>query len=98
MLTTKEILKKVRILEIKNKKLNDQQAAERFKPVIPYLIKVNKCPDFVEDKGHMFGTDLPMADKKALIELLMVVGQYHLVSFFLNSAGVAREDGVPGFS
>ena len=35
-------------------------------------------------------------DDKALIELLMVVGQYHLVSFFLNSAGVEREDGVPG--
>jgi len=37
-------------------------------------------------------------DDKALIELLMVVGQYHLVSFFLNSAGVEREGGVPGFS
>jgi hypothetical protein len=50
--------------------MNDQQAAERFKQVVPYLVKVNKCHDFIEDKGHMFGTDLPPADKKALIELL----------------------------
>ncbi|MEY2475965.1 MAG: 4-carboxymuconolactone decarboxylase [Actinomycetota bacterium] len=34
---------------------------------------------------------------KQLIELLMVVGQYHLVSFTLNSLGVQREPGVEGF-
>jgi alkylhydroperoxidase family enzyme len=34
---------------------------------------------------------------KQLIELLMVVGQYHLVSFTLNSLGVQREAGVEGF-
>ncbi len=58
------------LVDIRVRNMNDQQAAERFKPVIPYLVKVNKCPDFIEDKGHMFGTDLPPADKKALIELL----------------------------
>ncbi|HEY3943290.1 MAG TPA: carboxymuconolactone decarboxylase family protein [Acidimicrobiales bacterium] len=31
-----------------------------------------------------------------LIELLFLVGQYHLVSFALNSIGVEREPGVPG--
>jgi 4-carboxymuconolactone decarboxylase len=31
-----------------------------------------------------------------LIEVPMVVGQYHLVSFTLNSLGVQREPGVPG--
>lgn len=31
-----------------------------------------------------------------LIELCMVVGQYHLVAFTLNSLGVQREDGVDG--
>lgn len=36
-------------------------------------------------------------DERQLIEVTMVVGQYHLVSFFLNSAGVQREPGVPGF-
>jgi 4-carboxymuconolactone decarboxylase len=30
-----------------------------------------------------------------LIELCMVVGQYHLVAFTLNSLGIEREDGVP---
>jgi len=38
--------------------------------VAPALWKVNKCPDFVEDRGHYFGTDLADADKFALIEFL----------------------------
>ena len=36
-------------------------------------------------------------DDKQLIEIPMVVGQYHLVSFCLNSLGVQREASVPGF-
>jgi 4-carboxymuconolactone decarboxylase len=36
-------------------------------------------------------------DEKQLIEVTMVVGQYHLVSFALNSLGVQREPGVAGF-
>ena len=32
-----------------------------------------------------------------LIELCMLVGQYHLVAFTLNSLGVELEDGVAGF-
>jgi hypothetical protein len=31
-----------------------------------------------------------------LIELLFLVGQYHVVSFLLNSLRVQREPGVPG--
>ena len=58
------------LVNIRLKNLNDQEAAERFRPVVSDLLKVNKCPDFVEDKGHLFGTDLPLDDKKALIELL----------------------------
>ncbi len=34
-------------------------------------------------------------DEAQLIEVCMVVGQYHLVAFTLNSLGVQREDGVP---
>jgi hypothetical protein len=34
------------------------------------LIRNNQAPDFVLDKGHMFGTELPDADKRALIEFL----------------------------
>jgi len=36
-------------------------------------------------------------DEKQLVEIPMVVGQYHLVSYTLNSLGVQREAGVPGF-
>jgi 4-carboxymuconolactone decarboxylase len=36
-------------------------------------------------------------DEPQLIELPMLVGQYHLVAFTLNSLGVEREPGVPGF-
>jgi uncharacterized protein YceH (UPF0502 family) len=35
-------------------------------------------------------------DDKQLIELVMCVGQYHLVSFALNTFGVQREEGVVG--
>ena len=35
-------------------------------------------------------------DEKQLIELTMLVGQYHLVAFTLNSLGVEREAGVEG--
>jgi alkylhydroperoxidase family enzyme len=31
-----------------------------------------------------------------MIEVPMLVGQYHLVSFTLNSLGIQREPGVPG--
>jgi alkylhydroperoxidase family enzyme len=36
-------------------------------------------------------------DEHQLIEICMVVGQYHLVAFTLNSLGVEREPGVTGF-
>jgi len=36
-------------------------------------------------------------DEAQLIELVMLIGHYHLVSFTLNSLGVQREPGVVGF-
>jgi alkylhydroperoxidase family enzyme len=36
-------------------------------------------------------------DEQQLVELPMLVGQYHLVAFTLNSLGVQREAGVAGF-
>ena len=36
-------------------------------------------------------------DERQLIEVCMVVGHYHLVGFTLNSLGVERDEGVPGF-
>ena len=35
-------------------------------------------------------------DERQLIEVPMLVGQYHMVAFTLNSLGVQREPGVPG--
>jgi alkylhydroperoxidase family enzyme len=37
-------------------------------------------------------------DEKQLIEVPFVVGHYHLVAFFLNSAGVEREADVPAIA
>lgn len=37
-------------------------------------------------------------DEAQLIELVMVVGQYHLVAMTLNSAGVELDEGVPSFA
>ncbi len=36
-------------------------------------------------------------DDRQMIEVCMVVGQYHLVAFTLNALGVEREPGVGGF-
>jgi alkylhydroperoxidase family enzyme len=36
-------------------------------------------------------------DERQLIELIMLVGHYHLVCFATNALGVQREPGVPGF-
>ena len=36
-------------------------------------------------------------DERQLIEVPMLVGHYHMVAFTLNSLGVEREQGVPGF-
>ncbi|ARN80257.1 hypothetical protein [Methylocystis bryophila] len=34
------------------------------------LIGISKCPDYVVNRGHYFGADLPAADKEALIEYI----------------------------
>lgn len=36
-------------------------------------------------------------DERQLIELPMLVGHYHMLAYALNSLGVQREEGVPGF-
>jgi 4-carboxymuconolactone decarboxylase len=35
-------------------------------------------------------------DERQLIEVLMVVGHYHMVSYLINGLGIQREPGVPG--
>jgi hypothetical protein len=58
------------LAEIRDQNMNDAQAAARLKLIVPDLIAANKCPDFIEDKGHEFGTKLPEKDKRDLIALL----------------------------
>jgi hypothetical protein len=59
-----------KLIKLKTTNLSREQAAAEFNELIPDLLAANKCPDFVEDKGHYFGTDLPDSDKRALIEYL----------------------------
>lgn len=57
--------------EIEKKGLDAEAAREVLKrEVAPALMKVSLCPDFIEDRGHLFGTDRPDDDKFALIEYL----------------------------
>ena len=51
--------------------------ARAFAPLAPRLLAMSKCPDFVVDRGHYFGTNafteepgLSDEDKRALIEFL----------------------------
>ncbi|MET0497292.1 MAG: hypothetical protein ABW106_03350 [Steroidobacteraceae bacterium] len=54
----------------------DEQAREVFLPLVPKLLEFNKCPDFVVNRGHYFGTGydkepaLSDDDKEALIGFL----------------------------
>jgi cytochrome c5 len=56
---------------------SEQEAAAVFKNLVPDLLRVSKCPDFVVNRGHYFGTSMlkeepPLGDedKRALIEFL----------------------------
>ena len=48
----------------------DAQATEVFVKRVPELLSLNKCPDFIVNKGHYFGSNLADGDKGALIEFL----------------------------
>ena len=70
-LATLGIKVKKALLEIKLKGLEGDAAKEVMKTEIaPTLLKVSMCPDLIEDRGHLFGADLPDADKLALIEFM----------------------------
>jgi hypothetical protein len=55
----------------------DEEARKVFADLVKPLLEVSKCPDFVVDRGHYFGTDyfseepgLSDADKRALVGFL----------------------------
>lgn len=65
--------------QILQKKLNSELGGKVLSSLVgfipddvltPLLLKYNQAPDFIEDHGHEFGTDLPDEDKRALIEFL----------------------------
>jgi hypothetical protein len=58
------------LVKIHAMNLSPDQATQELLKTVPELLAANKCPDFVEDKGHYFGTDLADNDKRALIEYL----------------------------
>ncbi len=49
---------------------SDAEATARLVQVVPDLLKISACPDFIVDRGHEFGAELSPQDKAALIEFL----------------------------
>jgi hypothetical protein len=50
--------------------LDDAATAVRLKELVPSLLALSKCPDFITDRGHLFGSGLADDDKRALIAYL----------------------------
>jgi hypothetical protein len=49
---------------------SDEQARKAFSNAGEQLFALSKCPDYVVNRGHYFGSGLSDADKKALISFL----------------------------
>lgn len=60
------------------------------------LLAADELHDHSRLSDKTWATLASSYDEKQLVEILMVVGHYHLVSYVLNSLGVQREAGVPG--
>ena len=61
-------------------------------------MRINLRPAVLTERDDASGgISLAPRAEKQLVEIPMVVGQYHLVSYTLNSLGVQREAGVPDF-
>lgn len=60
----------VALLRIRTEKLSPDDTQKVLQGLVPDLLKMSKCPDFVEDHGHYFGTELSDRDKRALIEFV----------------------------
>jgi hypothetical protein len=56
--------------QIHDEGLTGDAATKRLEKLVPDFYALNSCPDFIEDEGHLFGTSLTDADKRALIEFL----------------------------
>ncbi|HEY4918781.1 MAG TPA: hypothetical protein VII40_01625 [Xanthobacteraceae bacterium] len=56
--------------DIKARGLTGAAATTRLADLVPDLLAVSKCPDFIADRGHLFGAQLTDDDKHALIAFL----------------------------
>ena len=64
------VFKLVHDLRALPKNATDDQARQVFSNVGEQLFALSKCPDYVVNRGHYFGTKLSDADKNALIAYL----------------------------
>jgi hypothetical protein len=74
------LLQTKRALKTLPEKVSNDEARKHFEPLVPAFLNVCKCPDFVLNRGHYFGTDYLPAyegepgltddDKRALIAFL----------------------------
>jgi hypothetical protein len=59
------------LARIRHRDLDQAAAADLLRrDVAPKLLELSACPDFVLNRGHEFGSDLPDEGKRALIEYL----------------------------
>ena len=59
------------LAQVRNEQLDPDATRLLMKrELAPMLFKLSKCPDLIEDRGHLFGTTLADEDKLALIEFL----------------------------
>jgi hypothetical protein len=66
----KAVVQLVRDLKALPQGASDEQARQAFSNVAEQLFALSKCPDYVVNRGHYFGSNLGDADKKALIAFL----------------------------
>jgi hypothetical protein len=58
---------------IKDQNLNAAESREVLRSLVPDLMDVSKCPDWIVDRGHTFGSELSDEEKRALIEFLKTI-------------------------
>jgi hypothetical protein len=66
----KAVVQLVRDLKALPPGATDEQARQVFSNVGEQLFALSKCPDYVVNRGHYFGSNLSDTDKKALIAFL----------------------------
>jgi hypothetical protein len=64
------VIKVARDLAVLPRDASDEQARATFSNLVEPMLALSKCPDFIVNRGHPFGTTLPDGDKRALIEFL----------------------------